>query len=104
MSTVSISDELLVRAEACKLLVEAIIETELSAEEVVEFLLIRAIDTLLADLLSGVDQPVLVRAFQLLAAQYPTEIYSFTIDMLRAGAAPIDPEAFRQPLGFAPPR
>jgi hypothetical protein len=103
MSTVSISDELLVRVEACKPLVEAVIGTALSAEEIVEFLLIRAVDTLLADLLANVDQPVLVRAFQLLAGEYPTEIYSFMIDMLSAGAAPIDREAFRQPLGFAAP-
>lgn len=95
MSTVSINDEVLIRAGACKPLVEFVTDTELSHEEMVEFLLALALDKLLADVLAAVDQPTLVRAFQLLAMRYTKEIYSFTAEMLQSGAAPVDKRTFR---------
>lgn len=101
MSSVSVDDDLLDRVRACKPLVENVIEEELSVDELVAFLLVRALDTLLLDLLNGVDQPTLVRSFQLIAAQHPTEMYEFAVGMLKAGAARVDPDTFRQPLGFA---
>jgi hypothetical protein len=70
----------------------------------VEFLIDRALDALLVDLMVDVEPEALVRSFQLLAAKHPHEIYEFMVEILRSGDAQANPEVLRRQLGFAPPR
>jgi hypothetical protein len=102
MAHIAVSDEVNTRLEAFKPVVEAIIQEPMSIEDYVALLLDRALDSMLNDLLGSLDPSVLVQSFQQLAAKHPSEVYSFVVGTLNAGAT-IDRDRLRRQIGFQPP-
>ncbi len=103
MANIAVSGELSARLEAFKPVVEAIIEEEMTVEDYVALLLDRALDSMLTDLVGSLDQAILVRSFQQLAAKHPSEVYSFVVDTLNTGENAIDRDRIRRQIGFEPP-
>jgi hypothetical protein len=101
MATITISEDLAARIHALRPVVEAVIESEIENDDLVELLLDRALAAMLADILGPVDAPTLVASFQQLAALHPSEVYTFVAQVLQA--VPIDPSAARERIGFRLP-
>lgn len=87
MPEVSVPEELHSRVKEFKSVVEAVIEEPIDFDDCVVLILGQGIDSMLADLLSPVDQATLVTSFQQLGSQYPTQIYKYVAETLKRGAA-----------------
>ena len=101
MATIDISEDLLARLHALRPLVEAVIESEISDDDLLELVLNQGLDGMLADIIGPQDAAILVVSFQQLAALHPAEVYAFVAQKLHEGT--IDPEAARQQIGFRIP-
>ena len=75
MSKITISKEIYARVMEFKNVIEAVIEEEINSDSCVELILSQGIDSMLADLLSPLDQTILLKSFQQLGSQYPTQVY-----------------------------
>ncbi|GAH77775.1 unnamed protein product [marine sediment metagenome] len=81
-----------------KHVVKAVIEEEVSSNDCVELILGQGINSMLADLLGPLDQIILLKSFQQLGSQYPTQVYRYVAETLKTGAAA--QEKMKQKLGF----
>lgn len=103
MPEITISEGMFARVAEFKHVVEAVIEEEISSEECVELILGQGIDFMLSDLLGSLDQTTLLKSFQQLGSQYPTQVYRYVAETLRGGAAVRGREKMKRQLGFLPP-
>ena len=102
MQAITVSEELYARVVAFKQIVDALLEEEIGPDECAALILGQGMDAMLADILGPVDQPSLVRSFQLLGSQYPAQVYGFAAETLKGGAAAQERERIRRRLGFHP--
>jgi hypothetical protein len=91
------------RVTEFKHVVEAIIEEEISSDDCVELILGQGIDSMLTDLIGSLNQSTLLKSFQQLGSQYPTQVYRYVAETLRRGAAVQEREKMKRKLGFLPP-
>lgn len=87
MSKITISKEIYDQVMEFKNVVEAVIGEEIISNSCVELILSQGINSMLADLLSPLDQTILLKSFQQLGSQYPTQVYRYVAETLREGAA-----------------
>jgi hypothetical protein len=103
MPKITLSEGMYARVAEFKHVVEAVIEEEIRSDDCVELILGQGIDSMLADLLGPQDQTTLLKSFQQLGSQYPTQVYRYVAETLRGGAAVREREKMRRQLGFLPP-
>ena len=103
MPEITISQESYLKVVEFKQVVEAIIEEEINIEDYMQLILDQGMDSMLADLLGPQEHSTLLQSFQQLASRYPTQIYSYVVEMLKRGAASQGrEETKRRILGFLP--
>ena len=101
MAAVNISEDLHKQIAEFKQVVEAVLEEPIDQETCIEIILKRGIDFILAELLGGVEQPVLVISFQQLGAAYPSQLYSFVDETLMRGkTVQEEREKLKRRIGF----
>jgi len=103
MPEITISEWMYARVVEFKHVVEAVIEEEISSDNCVELILGQGIDSILADLIGPLDPTTLLKSFQQLGSQYPTQVYQYVAETLRKGTAVQEREKLRRQLGFCPP-
>jgi len=87
MSKITISKETYARVMEFKNVIEVVIGEEINFDSCVELILSQGIDSMLADLLSPLDQTILLKSFQQLGSQYPTQVYRYVAETLKEGTA-----------------
>ena len=97
-SQVSIPNELLAHVVTAAPLIEAVLDAELSPDDVVAFLVERALTVLLVDLLGGEEQSTQSKVLAALAVRNP-EVYQTLAEIWKAGELAIDREALKL-LGY----
>ena len=100
MPEINISKEMYAQVTEFKHVVKAVIEEEVSSNDCVELILGQGINSMLADLLGSLDQIILLKSFQQLGSQYPTQVYRYVAETLKRGAAAQEREKMKQKLGF----
>jgi len=101
MAAVNISEDLHKQIAEFKQVVEAVLEEPIDQEICTEIILKRGIDFMLAELLGGVEQQILVTSFQQLGAAYPSQLYRFVAETLMQGkAVQEEREKLKRRIGF----
>ena len=103
MPEIKVSEGISVRIREFKQVVEAVLKEEITESDYVTLILQQGIDSMMADLLGSLDPSILLRSFQQLGWQHPTQTYGYIAEMLKKGAAIQQQEQLRRKLGFLPP-
>jgi hypothetical protein len=104
MNEFTLTDDLLKRVTEFKRVVQAVVGEEVDLDNCFSLIFDRGLDSMLADILGNIEQPVLLASFQQLASRYPAEVYGYVAETLRKGeAVNEDRERLRKKLGFQPP-
>ncbi|HTC94363.1 MAG TPA: hypothetical protein VK699_13060 [Terriglobales bacterium] len=101
MPEVRVSKEVHVRIKEFKQIVEAVIGEEIGLDTCAELILGQGMDAMLAEIIGSVDKTTLLKSFQQLSSQFPSEIYGYVAETLRTGVATQLKEEIRQRIGFA---
>lgn len=97
---VSIEEPVDKRIEAFGVVVEAVLEEEISEDAYISFLLHRGRDSIIEDLLGSQDPSVLLMSFQQLSTRSPKEVASYVVEVLKNGMEAAAKEELRRNLGL----
>jgi|SRR5579859_498808 len=100
MPEVSVSKEVHARIKEFKQIVEAVIGEEIGLDACAELILGQGMDAILAEIIGSVDKTTLLKSFQQLGSQFPSEIYGYVAETLSRGVANQVKEEIRQRIGF----
>ena len=103
MPPIAVSDEMYNRVLEFKSVLEAVIEETLDVDTCAEVILMRGLDSMVADLIGPLDHSTLLSSFQQMASRNPAEVYSYVVETLERGALARQKEALRRKLGFSLP-
>ncbi len=85
MPTIRVSKPLAQKIKAFQPLAEAVLDEKLKFDGLVELILQRGLDTMLASIMGTIDADTFLKSFQQLGEREPSVVYGYVADMLRSG-------------------
>jgi hypothetical protein len=102
MPELRISKEVHTRIKEFKQIIEAVVGEEMDIDKCAELILGQGIDAMLADIVGSVDDATLLKSFQQLGSQFPSQVYRYVAEALRKGIASQAIESLARQIGFTP--